>query len=155
MTETVTARTNGKTAQSAAGIVQAFLAALEVPDIDAAAELLADDVEYTNVSLPSNHGRATVESLLRRFFERRGVRFRVHYHAISTDGDVVLTERTDELRIGPVVHRFWVCGRFEVRDGKITLWRDYFDWRDLLVGLARGVGGVVVPALNRRWPGEH
>jgi hypothetical protein len=22
---------------------------------------------------------------------------------------------------------FWVCGTLEVRDGKIVLWRDYFD----------------------------
>jgi limonene-1,2-epoxide hydrolase len=149
-----TERTNGKTAQSAAGVVEAFLAALEIPDIDDAAALLADDVEYTNVSLPSNHGRAKVEKLLRTWFVQRGLRFRVHYHAISTEGDVVLTERTDEIRLGPVVHRFWVCGRFEVREGKITLWRDYFDWRDLLVGLARGLGGAIVPALNRRWPGD-
>src|SRR5689334_5861350 len=99
MTSTTAARTNGKTAQSPAGVVEAFLAALEAPDIDAAAGLLADDVEYTNVSLPSYHGRAKVEKLLRTWFERRGMRFRVHYEAISVEGDVVLTERVDEIRI--------------------------------------------------------
>jgi limonene-1,2-epoxide hydrolase len=39
----------------------------------------------------------------------------------------VLTERVDILT-GPFVHfEIWVCGTFEIRDGKITLWRDYFD----------------------------
>jgi limonene-1,2-epoxide hydrolase len=154
MTEAVAARTNGKTAQSPAGIVEAFLSALEEPDIDAAAALLTDDVVYINVSLPANRGRAKVEKLLRSWFERRGLRFRVHYHAISVEGDVVLTERTDELRIGPLVQRFWVCGRFEVRDGQISLWRDYFDWGDILVSLGRGILGIAVPGLNRRWPGD-
>ena len=51
--------------------------------------------------------------------------------------------------------RFWVWGRFEVRDGKIVIWRDSFDWLDFTVGLLRGAVGVFLPALNRRWPGER
>jgi limonene-1,2-epoxide hydrolase len=74
---------------------------------------------------------------------------------VATDGDTVVTERTDALRFGRVEQRFWVCGRFEVRDGKIAVWRDYFDWADLLVGLLRGIAGALAPALNRRWPGER
>jgi limonene-1,2-epoxide hydrolase len=80
--------------------------------------------------------------------------FRVHFHAIASEGNTVLTDRTDELIIGPVRQRVWVCGRFEVTDGKITLWRDSFDWVDVLIGLIRGLAGALVPALNRRWPGD-
>jgi limonene-1,2-epoxide hydrolase len=40
---------------------------------------------------------------------------------------VVLTERVDVLT-GPLLFLdLPVCGTFEVRDGQITLWRDYFD----------------------------
>jgi limonene-1,2-epoxide hydrolase len=39
----------------------------------------------------------------------------------------------------------WVCGTFEVRDGRITLWRDYFDiastTAQLLTGPVRKVFG--------------
>jgi len=46
---------------------------------------------------------------------------------IAARDGVVLTERVDILT-GPLVHvEIWVCGTFEVRDGRITLWRDYFD----------------------------
>ncbi|MGB6073792.1 MAG: limonene-1,2-epoxide hydrolase family protein, partial [Rhodococcus sp. (in: high G+C Gram-positive bacteria)] len=33
---------------------------------------------------------------------------------------------------------FWVCGTFELRDGKVAVWRDYFDNVDFLKGLVRG-----------------
>jgi limonene-1,2-epoxide hydrolase len=33
---------------------------------------------------------------------------------------------------------FWVCGTFEVRDGRITLWRDRFDYADLTWAFLRG-----------------
>ena len=40
------------------------------------------------------------------------------FHRIAQDGGTVLTERTDAIIIGPLRLQFWVCGAFEVRDGK-------------------------------------
>jgi limonene-1,2-epoxide hydrolase len=138
-----------------AGVVQAFLKALEAGRLDDALELLAEDVEYINVSLPTVHGRRRVDRVFRPLFEKLPGGFRVHFHVIAADGNTVLTDRTDELILGPVKQRLWVYGRFEVRNGKITLWRDSFDWLDLVVGLARGLAGAVVPSLNRPWPGDR
>ena len=45
---------------------------------------------------------------------------------------------------------FWVCGVFEVHDGRITLWRDYFDVLDMTKALVRGLIGAVIPALRPR-----
>ena len=45
--------------------------------------------------------------------------------------------------------QFWVCGVFEVHDGRITLWRDYFDYLDMLRAAIRGLAAMVVPALRR------
>jgi len=139
---------------SPAETVKTFLLALEADDLDTALPLLADDVEYVNVSLPPMHGRRRVERAMRSF-QKRGAGFRVHFHAVATEGDTVLTERTDALIFGRVEQRFWVYGRFEVRDGRIAVWRDSFDWADLTVGLLRGIAGAFAPALNRRWPGER
>ena len=136
-----------------AATVRAFLLALEADDLDTALPLLAEDVEYTNVSLPPMHGRDRVERALRSF-QKRGAGFRVHFHAVAAEGNTVLTERTDALVFGRVEQRFWVYGRFEVRDGRIAVWRDSFDWGDLLIGLLRGTAGAFVPALNRPWPGD-
>lgn len=134
--------------------VRGFLLALEAGRLDDALALLAEDVVYINVSLPAIHGRGRVDRLFRPAYEKLGGGFRVHFHTIAADGDTVLTERTDGLILGRVEQRIWVYGRFEVRDGQITLWRDSFDWVDVLIGLIRGLAGALIPALNRPWPGD-
>jgi limonene-1,2-epoxide hydrolase len=111
-------------------------------------------VEPASVVRTTIHGRARVERLFRPLLERLGGRFRVHFHAIATDGATVLTERTDALALGRVEQRFWVYGRFEVVDGRIAVWRDSFDWLDITVSILRGLAGALRPALNRRWPGD-
>jgi limonene-1,2-epoxide hydrolase len=133
-------------------VVRALLLALQDGDVDAALPLLADDVVWINVTLPTVRGRARVERLFRLGF-RFGGRFRVHLHAVASDGDVVLTDRTDALGIGRFEQRLWVYGRFTVRDGKIAVWRDSFDYLDLAISTLRALAGMLVPALNRPWPG--
>lgn len=137
-------------------IVRSFLEALEAADLDAALSYLDEDVLYTNVSLPSVRGRAAVEKAFRAAIGPMG--FRVFFHAVGADEHdpgVILTERTDALEFGPVSIRFWVYGRFEVRDGRITVWRDSFDWGNLTNGLIRGLIGVVFPFVQRTWPTEE
>jgi limonene-1,2-epoxide hydrolase len=51
---------------------------------------------------------------------------------------------------GPIRIQLWACGIFEVCDGRISLWRDYFDLWDVTKGLVRGIVGAVVPALRPR-----
>lgn len=139
------------TGQSPEQIVRSFLGALEAGEPEAAGALLAADVEYTNVTLPTLRGRDRVMRVL-GLASSRGIGFRVHYVAVAADGTTVLTDRIDELSAGRFAQRFWVYGRFEVVDGRITVWRDAFDWLDITVGLVRGLAGVLSPALNRRWP---
>jgi limonene-1,2-epoxide hydrolase len=131
--------------------VRAFLLALQAEDVDGALEFLTEDIAWINVSLPTVHGRHRLATLLRPAFKLGGG-FRVHFHAVASEGDVVLTQRTDAITLGRFEQRFWVAGRFELRDGKIAVWRDAFDWGDLLVGLVRGLAGIVSPRLNRSWP---
>ncbi len=135
-----------------AEVVRSFLLALEAGELDRALGLLAEDVVYINVSLPTVRGRKRVDRLFRPGYEKLPGGFRVHFHTVAADGNTVLTERTDGLILGPVEVRLWVYGRFEVQDGQITLWRDSFDWMDLTVGVIRGLLGALVPSLNRPWP---
>ena len=118
-------------------VVQAFLGALERLDIDAAVAMLAEDVVYQNVPFPPARGRRAVEKQL-RWLGRYGSGFEVAYENLAADGPTVLTERTDVLVFGRLRAAFWVCGTFEVRDGRITLWRDRFDFVDFLLAFVRG-----------------
>ena len=86
---------------------------------------------------------------------RNGLGFNVHLNHVATEGDVVLTDRVDELNWGRFAARFWVYGRFVVgADGKIEIWRDSFDWLDVTIGNLRGLAGLVSPSLNRRMPAD-
>jgi len=129
-------------------VVQAFLGALERLDIDAAVDLLDPVVVYQNVPLPAARGIDAVERQL-RFMGRYGSGFGVVHHNIAANGAVVLTERTDILTVGPIDAAFWVCGTFEVHDGKITLWRDRFDFVDFALAWLRGAVKALV-ARGRR-----
>lgn len=145
-------RTNGQVASSSVDLVRRFLELLQDGEVDAASELLADDVDYINVSLPTIRGRERTRRALSTAFGLPGAGFEVYIHKISVDGSSVLTERTDVLIYGPVRIQIWVWGRFDVVDGRIVMWKDYFDWLNFAVGLLRGLAGAVIPALRPRPP---
>lgn len=126
--------------------VEGFLNALQDADYDAAEAALDDNLVYENVGLPTIHGRARAMRLFRRLDGR--VAFEVKIHRLAADGTAVLTERTDALIFGPLRVQFWVCGVFEVHSGKITLWRDYFDFFDMFKATLRGLAALAVPSLR-------
>ena len=55
---------------------------------------------------------------------------------------------TDVLVFGSLRAQFWVCGRFDVRDGRIELWRDSFDFVDITRAFLRGLAGMVLPGVR-------
>ena len=126
--------------------VEGFLNALQDEDFEAADAALDDDLVYENVGLPTIHGRRRAMKLFRRMEGRGG--FEVKIHRIAADGAAVLTERSDALIFGPLRLQFWVCGVFEVHDGRITLWRDYFDMCDMVKATLRGIAGIALPSLR-------
>src|SRR5215470_17429429 len=105
-------------AMTDADIVQRFLLALQDRDLDAAMALLHEDAVWINVSLPTVRGRKRIDRFCRMTMNAGGG-FRVHFYAVADDGaGVVLTDRCDALSLGRFEQRFWVYGRFEVRDGR-------------------------------------
>jgi len=126
--------------------VEGFLNALQDGDFETAEAALDDNLVYENVGLPTIRGRSRAMKLLRQMDGRTG--FEVKIHRIAADGAAVLTERTDALILGPLRLQFWVCGVFEVHDGRITLWRDYFDFFDMLKGTVRGLVALVIPSFR-------
>jgi limonene-1,2-epoxide hydrolase len=126
--------------------VETFLYALRDEDFDTADSLMADDIEWQNVGFPTIRGRTRITKLFRSGQGRMG--FEVKFHRIAAEGSAVLTERTDALIFGPLRLQFWVCGVFEVHDGRITLWRDYFDLFDFGKATVRAIVATVVPSLR-------
>ncbi|WP_019969272.1 limonene-1,2-epoxide hydrolase family protein [Mycobacterium sp. 141] len=140
-----TPRTGGAH-EGPAGTVEIFLNALQDEDFDTAENALAQNLVYQNVGLPTIYGRNRTVKLFRSMQGRVG--FEVKIHRIAADGASVLTERTDALIFGPLRLQFWVCGVFEVHEGRITLWRDYFDFLDTAKATVRGLAGIFIPSLR-------
>ena len=107
-------------------VVEAFLAAFQALDLDGALALMADDVVYQNVPFPADRGKAAVTRTLKGFSKVMSG-FEVKMKNIAANNGIVLTERVDILQGKLLYLDIWVCGTFEVKDGKIALWRDYFD----------------------------
>jgi len=142
--------------ESAAGgpiaLVVTFLELLAAGELDRATDLLHRDVLYTNVSLPSIRGRERVRRLATATVGRDAANFEVYVHSCAADGSVVLTDRTDVLTYGRLRVQFWVYGRFEIRDERIIVWRDSFDWLNISAATARGLLAVLIPALRAKPP---
>ena len=140
--------------QTPTEVVGRFLKLLQEGDLDGAVQLLSPDVVYTNVSLPTVRGRERIRRLFGAGYQR-GAGFEVYIHAISATGSSVLTERTDVLKLGRFRMQLWVCGRFDVQDGEIVLWRDYFDWLNFTVGVLRGLLAIVFPGAGATPPAAN
>jgi len=111
---------------AAEAVVAAFIAAVERRDLEAALELVAPDCEYDNVPIGPVHGPDSIRKVLAPIVERTDeIAWPVSRSASA--GAVVFNERLDRFRSGDRWVELPVTGVWEVHDGRITLWRDYFD----------------------------
>ncbi|MFC4125616.1 limonene-1,2-epoxide hydrolase family protein [Nocardia rhizosphaerae] len=124
-------------------VVREFFAAMELGSVDEALDLLDPDIVWKNTGLPTVRGKQRVGGLLRGL-NRPQLGFAADMHHIAADGDIVLTDRTDFLRAGPVTIGFWVTGTFELRDGRIVLWDDHFSMGNVLRGTVVGAAKAVL-----------
>jgi limonene-1,2-epoxide hydrolase len=107
-------------------IVDEFIARIVRLDLDAACELVSDDVEYDNVPMGKVTGPEGIKSVLGQM---AGIVTEVEFvtHRQVAVGNTVMNERTDRFGREGVWGDLPVAGIFVVEDGKIVLWRDYFD----------------------------
>lgn len=107
-------------------IVRAEIAAWSTNDVDTVMEHFSDDATFDiGPDWPKVRGRAALRDLMTAFFAGgRCVDLAVRYLAV--DGDAVLMERTDHWEVNGRQMSWPVMGAYEVTDGKITAWREYF-----------------------------
>ena len=112
--------------------VLGFIAAWNARDLDRIAAGLAEDVVYHNIPVQPLRGREAVRAAVGPLLEScSAIDWEVHHIAATADG-LVLTERTDRFVRDGQESSIRVMGTFEVKDGLIVAWRDYFDmaqWR--------------------------
>jgi len=105
----------------------------------ATAELAAfftDDAVYHNIPMAPVIGREAIGKNIGSFIRPgkaaapgivpvESIDFRIIN--IAANGPVVMTERVDVFKLPGKSFELPVMGTFEVKDGKISAWRDYFD----------------------------
>lgn len=112
-------------------IVRTTIHAVAVKDYDRAFANFTEDCEYTNLPMGSVTGPTAMRAVLEPFFaptiENDLVVLRT-----AVDGDTVFTERLDRHRIESGWVELPVTGVWVFREGKIAVWREYFDLGTLL-----------------------
>ena len=107
-------------------VVRDFCAAWEARDQQRILDAFTDDAVYHNMPMQPAKGKDAIKGLLSMILTPASdVMFEIKH--IVADGDVVMTERIDSFEIAARTVTLPVMGVFEVRDGKIAAWRDYFD----------------------------
>ena len=109
-----------------AEVVAEFIAAWPGGDQALLASYFTEDAVYHNIPMDPINGREAIEATFASFMvmaER--IEFETLHTAVS--GDLVMTERVDRFISPARTVTLPVMGVFEVAEGKIRAWRDYFD----------------------------
>ncbi|MCU1426531.1 MAG: limonene,2-epoxide hydrolase [Actinomycetia bacterium] len=118
-------------------VVARFCAAWADGDIAALVEYFTDDAVYHNIPVEPVTGRDAIRTTIEGF--TAGVdRVEFQMLHIAAAGNIVLTERVDVFTTGAKTIRLPVMGTFEVVDGHIAAWRDYFDLNQFMSQLTAG-----------------
>ena len=111
---------------SAEEVVKDFCAAASTRDPQVLRAFFSEDVVYHNIPMEPAEGIEATMAVIDMFLGMcDALEFKLHH--VASDGTSVLTERTDVFTIKGKSAPLPVMGTFEVTDGKITAWRDYFD----------------------------
>ena len=107
-------------------IVEEFVAAFKEQDVEAIMSFFTEDAVYHNMPGEPATGIEAVRALIESYVPT-ATSIDWEILAIAETGSTVLTERVDRFVFGSTPVAVPVMGAFEIRDGKISAWRDYFD----------------------------
>jgi limonene-1,2-epoxide hydrolase len=124
---------------SAEEIVDEFMARIVRMDLDGACELVSDEIEYDNVPMGKVYGPEGIKGFLGPMVDALDAVDWVIHRQTASDS-LVLNERTDRFGKDGKWMELPVAGVFEVHDGRITLWRDYFDMTTMTNQLSELMG---------------
>ncbi|HEX3839302.1 MAG TPA: limonene-1,2-epoxide hydrolase family protein [Acidimicrobiales bacterium] len=104
-------------------------------DAEALRPFFTDDVVYHNIPMDAAVGIDATIAFIEGFFGMSESLVIENLH-VATRDNLVFTERVDTFTVGGKVAPLPVMGIFEIRDGKISGWRDYFDMAQITTMLS-------------------
>jgi limonene-1,2-epoxide hydrolase len=106
-------------------LIRDFLAAWERRDTQYIVDKFTDDAVYHSVPLEPIVGKAAIEEFVAGFADVPPGRLEIHHQIAGVD--IVMNERTDYITLNGTAVTLPICGVFEIADGRIRAWREYFD----------------------------
>ena len=114
--------------------VRSFINAWKRNDLDEIMSFFAEDCVYHNIPLEPMKGAKAIRAALDGFMQMLGA-IEIDTKLQIAVGDTVMNERIDTFSPpGKGRYGLPVAGVFVVKNGKITVWRDYFDTRQFANG---------------------
>lgn len=117
--------------------VTKFISLIEHKEIEAAVALTTPDISYENMPMQPIVGHEGLRSTLQMFLAPATT---VDWQILSQHevDSIVINERLDRFKIGDGWLELPIAGIFHFgNDGKISIWRDYFDMQTYTKGLAK------------------
>ena len=107
-------------------LVSAFCRAWSNRDVDELLGYFAEDAVYHNMPMPPMQGKPAIKAILQQIVSPTSW---IQWETlnIAEAGNVVFTERVDRFEMAGKKVELPVAGVFEIENGKIKAWRDYFD----------------------------
>lgn len=107
-------------------VIREFVGAWTRLDPKELAGYFTDDGMYHNMPISPVQGRENVEEFIRGFLSS-WTETEWEIVNIASVGDLVIAERIDKTKAGKKSVNLPCVGVFELENGKIKAWRDYFD----------------------------
>ena len=106
--------------------IREFVAAWSRLDVEELVGYFAEDGVYHNMPAEPVAGHEALKQFIGGFI-KPWTKTEWDILNITASGDTVFVERLDRTELGDVKVDLPCCGVFEMKDGKIKVWRDYFD----------------------------
>ena len=106
--------------------IKAFIAAWSNLDVDELVGYFCEDGIYYNMPAQPVQGHEKLKLFIEGFIAK-WTKTTWETLNIIGEGNVVIVERLDRTDVGDIKVDLPCCGVFEMEEGKIKIWRDYFD----------------------------
>ena len=106
--------------------IKAFIAAWSNLDVDELVGYFCEDGIYYNMPAQPVQGHEKLKLFIEGFIAK-WTKTTWETLNIIGEGNVVIVERLDRTEVGDIKVDLPCCGFFEMEEGKIKIWRDYFD----------------------------
>jgi len=112
-------------------LIRDFCEAWKRKDIDELLGFFTEDAIYHNIPTDPAQGHDAIRAVMMLFVPMsKEISFEIKH--LAEEGNVVLTERVDTFVMEGGTISLPVMGAFEVQNGKIKAWRDYFDMQQFM-----------------------